>query len=336
MSGRHFLQIPGPTNVPDQILRAIDAPTMDHRGPGFAALTRHILERLPQIFKTSQPVVIYPASGTGAWEAALVNCLSANDRILMCETGQFASLWFKLAEKLGLNPELISTDWRHGTDASAIEARLIDDTAHDIKAVCVVHNETSTGVTSHIKAVREKNPAMRGFGERAAQLRGKGLGLVEPVAGGAAIERTDRRCVELVEHDRRCVLDVELADVPRTVTEVPQTAFRASHLRLQVEPCTEGPPFTGEHDAPHLGVAIGRVEPLGDIVEHRRRNRVHPLWSVERDPRDVVAHLVSNFARSVDGGISHLKTVRHRLGGLRSEMLRARSWHDVRCYLRNS
>ena len=155
MSGRHFLQIPGPTNVPDQILRAIDAPTMDHRGPGFAALTRHILERLPQIFKTSQPVVIYPASGTGAWEAALVNCLSANDRILMCETGQFASLWFKLAEKLGLNPELISTDWRHGTDASAIEARLIDDTAHDIKAVCVVHNETSTGVTSHIKAVRE-------------------------------------------------------------------------------------------------------------------------------------------------------------------------------------
>jgi alanine-glyoxylate transaminase/serine-glyoxylate transaminase/serine-pyruvate transaminase len=155
MSGRHFLQIPGPTNVPDQILRAIDAPTMDHRGPGFAALTRHILERLPQIFETSPPGVIYPASGTGAWEAALVNCLSANDRILMCETGQFASLWFKLAEKLGLNPELISTDWRHGTDASAIEARLIDDTAHDIKAVCVVHNETSTGVTSHIKAVRE-------------------------------------------------------------------------------------------------------------------------------------------------------------------------------------
>ncbi len=155
MSGRHFLQIPGPTNVPDRILRAIDAPTMDHRGPSFAALTRDILEHLPKIFKTEQPVLIFPASGTGAWEAALVNCLSPNDRVLMCETGQFASLWFQLAEKLGLSPEVIPTDWRRGADAAAIEERLHEDTAHQTKAVCVVHNETSTGATSNIKAVRE-------------------------------------------------------------------------------------------------------------------------------------------------------------------------------------
>lgn len=155
MSGRHFLQIPGPTNVPDRILRAIDAPTMDHRGPNFAALTRDILEHLPKIFKTEQPVLIFPASGTGAWEAALVNCLSPNDRVLMCETGQFASLWFHLAKKLSLSPQVIPTDWRRGADAAAIEERLREDTAHQIKAVCVVHNETSTGATSNIRAVRE-------------------------------------------------------------------------------------------------------------------------------------------------------------------------------------
>ncbi len=120
MSGRHFLQIPGPTNVPDRILRAIDAPTMDHRGPSFAALTRDILEHLPKIFKTEQPVLIFPASGTGAWEAALVNCLSPNDRVLMCETGQFASLWFQLAEKLGLSPaahpDRLAARGRRGSD----------------------------------------------------------------------------------------------------------------------------------------------------------------------------------------------------------------------------
>ena len=155
MSGRHFLQIPGPTNVPDRILRAIDAPTIDHRGPNFAALALDILRRLPQVFQTEQPVVIFPASGTGAWEAALVNCLSPNEQVLMCETGHFASGWFNLAKKLGLEPELIPTDWRRGADAQAIEARLRDDTAQAIKAVCVVHNETSTGVASNIKAVRE-------------------------------------------------------------------------------------------------------------------------------------------------------------------------------------
>ena len=154
-SGRHFLQIPGPTNVPDRILRAIDHPTMDHRGPEFGKLGLEIIAGLKQVFQTQQPVVIYPASGTGAWEAALVNCCSPGDSVLMVETGQFASLWQKMAGKLGLQVELIATDWRHGADPAAVEAKLKQDKAHAIKAVCVVHNETSTGVTSRIAAVRK-------------------------------------------------------------------------------------------------------------------------------------------------------------------------------------
>ena len=153
-SGRHFLQIPGPTNVPDRVLRAIDRPTMDHRGPEFGEIGREVLEGLKAVFQTRQPVIIYPASGTGAWEAALVNTLSPGDRVLMVETGQFATLWNKMATKLGVVTEFLPTDWRHGADPSAIEARLKADTAHTIKAVCVVHNETSTGVTSRIHAVR--------------------------------------------------------------------------------------------------------------------------------------------------------------------------------------
>src|ERR687898_969919 len=164
-SGRHFLQIPGPTNVPDRILRAIDRPTIDHRGPDFGALGQRVLEGLKQIFKTRNPVVIFPASGTGAWEAALVNTLSAGDRILMYETGHFAALWHRMATRLGLEPELIPGEWRCGVDAAAIEARLAEDRAHRIKAVCVVHNETSTGVTSRIADVRQaidraKHPAL--------------------------------------------------------------------------------------------------------------------------------------------------------------------------------
>ena len=153
-SGRHFLQIPGPTNVPDRVLRAIDRPTMDHRGPEFGEIGREVLEGLKAVFQTRQPVIIYPASGTGAWEAALVNTLSPGDRVLMVETGQFATLWNKRATKLGVITEFLPTDWRHGADPAAIEARLKADTAHTIKAVCVVHNETSTGVTSRIHAVR--------------------------------------------------------------------------------------------------------------------------------------------------------------------------------------
>ncbi len=154
-SGRHFLQIPGPSNVPDRVLRAIDMPTMDHRGPEFAKLGRTVLEGCQRVFQTSGPVVIFPGSGTGAWEAAIVNTLSAGDRVLMVETGQFAALWHAMAERLKLEVDFIPGDWRHGVDAAAIEERLRADTGHAIKAVMVVHNETSTGVTSRIPPVRE-------------------------------------------------------------------------------------------------------------------------------------------------------------------------------------
>jgi alanine-glyoxylate transaminase/serine-glyoxylate transaminase/serine-pyruvate transaminase len=153
-AGRHFLQIPGPTNVPDEVLRAVDRPTIDHRGPAFQAMACRVLDGLKPIFGTSGPVVIYPASGTGAWEAALVNTLSPGDRVLMAEHGHFASLWQQLARRLGLEVELLAGDWRRAVDAAAIEAHLAADRAHAIKAVCVVHNETSTGVTSDIPAVR--------------------------------------------------------------------------------------------------------------------------------------------------------------------------------------
>lgn len=153
-AGRHFLQIPGPSNVPDRVLRAMDYPTMDHRGPAFADVGRKALEGMKSIFKTEGRVVIYPSSGTGAWEAALVNTLSPGDTVLMFETGHFATLWKSLAEKLGLNPVFIEGDWRSGADADAIEERLRADTSHEIKAVCVVHNETSTGSVTPVKDVR--------------------------------------------------------------------------------------------------------------------------------------------------------------------------------------
>ena len=153
-TGRHFLQIPGPTNVPDRVLSAMSMPTMDHRGPEFQRLGAEVLEGIKAIFKTDGPVVIYPASGTGAWEAALVNTLSPGDKVLMCETGHFASLWHEMAERLGLEPIFIKGDWRHGADPEAIEARLAEDRDGHIKAVCVVHNETSTGVASRIADVR--------------------------------------------------------------------------------------------------------------------------------------------------------------------------------------
>jgi len=157
-AGSHFLQIPGPSPVPDRILRAISYPTIDHRGPEFGALGLKVLTDIRKIFKTQHPVVIYPASGTGAWEAALSNTLSPGDTVLMFETGHFATLWKKMAESLGLRPEFIglpgTEGWRRGVQANLIEARLRRDTGHAIKAVCVVHNETSTGVTSDIAAVR--------------------------------------------------------------------------------------------------------------------------------------------------------------------------------------
>ena len=152
--GRHFLQIPGPTNVPDRVLRAMARPTIDHRGPEFQALARELLDGLRDLFRTERPVVIYPASGSGAWEAALVNTLSPGDRVLMVETGHFATLWTQIARKLGLEVDLIPGDWRHGVEPREVEARLVEDREHAIKAVCVVHNETSTGVASRIPLVR--------------------------------------------------------------------------------------------------------------------------------------------------------------------------------------
>ena len=149
-AGRHFLQIPGPSNVPDRVLRAMDMPTIDHRGPGFAELTRELIAGMKRVFKTTADVVIFPASGTGAWEAALVNTLSPGDRVLMFETGQFATLWRGIAVDLGLEVEFVEGDWRRGVDPQQVEARLRADSERQIKAVMVVHNETSTGVTSRI------------------------------------------------------------------------------------------------------------------------------------------------------------------------------------------
>ena len=153
-AGRHFLQIPGPTNVPDRILRAIERPTMDHRGPEFGRLGARVLSGLRAIFRTRGSVLIFPSSGTGAWEAALVNTLSPGDTVLMIETGHFSTLWSNMARQLGLAVEILDGDWRTGADPARIEARLAEDHDHAIKAVAVVHNETSTGVTSRIGAVR--------------------------------------------------------------------------------------------------------------------------------------------------------------------------------------
>ena len=164
-AGRHYLQIPGPTPVPDRILKAMAMPVIDHRGPEFKKLGQRVLSGIKTVFKTTNPVFIYPASGTGAWEAALVNTLSPGDKVLMYETGHFATLWRNMALKLGLQPEFIASDWRSGADAAAIEARLREDKGHTIKAVCVVHNETSTGAASRIDEVRRaidaaKHPAL--------------------------------------------------------------------------------------------------------------------------------------------------------------------------------
>jgi alanine-glyoxylate transaminase/serine-glyoxylate transaminase/serine-pyruvate transaminase len=154
-AGRHFLQIPGPTPVPDRVLRAMDTPLIDHRGPEFAKLAKRCLDGIKTIFKTTNPVIIYTATGTGAWEGALVNTLSPGDRVLMVETGQFATQWKTMAQKLGLKPEFIPGDWRSGVDAAVIEEHLRKDKAHEIKAVCVLHNETATGCLTPIDPIRK-------------------------------------------------------------------------------------------------------------------------------------------------------------------------------------
>ncbi len=177
-AGRHFLQIPGPSAVPDRILSAISRQTIDHRGPDFAKVGLKALNGIKTIFKTESNVFIYPASGTGAWEAALVNVLSPDDRVLMFETGHFATLWKKLAEKVGIRPEFIEGDWRGGADPDKIEAYLSEDKNHEIKAVCVVHNETSTGSVSPIAAIRK---AMDNAGHPA-------LLMVDTISGLASID----------------------------------------------------------------------------------------------------------------------------------------------------
>ena len=188
-SGRHFLQIPGPTNTPDRVYRAMHRAVMDHRGPEFGEMTLGILNDLKAIFKTKNDVFIYPASGTGAWEAALVNVLSAGDSVLMYETGQFATLWKKMAEKLGLEPLFMQGDWRNGANAQAIAEQLKSDTGHSIKAVCVVHNDTSTGITSDIPAIRR---AMDEVGHPA-------LLMVDTISSLGSIDfRTDEWGVDVV------------------------------------------------------------------------------------------------------------------------------------------
>jgi len=153
-TGRHFLQIPGPTNVPDRVLRAIDRPVIDHRGPEFAKLGMEVLENIRPVFQTTGPVIIYPGSGTGAWEAAIVNTLSPGERVLVFETGHFSLLWRQLAERFGINVEYVPGNWRSGAAAAELESRLASDQQHTFKAVMVVHNETSTGVTSRISEIR--------------------------------------------------------------------------------------------------------------------------------------------------------------------------------------
>lgn len=153
-NGKHFLQIPGPTNVPERVLRALSRPTIDHRGPEFSKLAQDVLEGSRRIFQTENPVIIFPSSGTGAWEAALVNTLSPGDKVLMFETGHFATLWKNIAEGLGLRVDFVPGDWRHGVDPAVVEEKLSADTAREIKSVLVVHNETSTGVTSRIPEIR--------------------------------------------------------------------------------------------------------------------------------------------------------------------------------------
>jgi alanine-glyoxylate transaminase/serine-glyoxylate transaminase/serine-pyruvate transaminase len=177
-AGRHFLQIPGPSPVPDRISRAIDAAVIDHRGPDFAELGLSVLSGMQRIFKTQAPVVIYPSSGTGAWEACLSNVLKAGDQVLFYETGQFATLWKQMADRLGIETEFLAGDWRNGVDADRIEARLRQDTKHAIKAVCCVHHETSCGITSDIAAVRQ---AIDAVGHSA-------LLLVDSISGLASVD----------------------------------------------------------------------------------------------------------------------------------------------------
>jgi alanine-glyoxylate transaminase/serine-glyoxylate transaminase/serine-pyruvate transaminase len=240
-SGRHFLQIPGPTNVPDRILRAIDRPTIDHRGPDFVRLAGTILEEIRPVFQTSGPVVIYPASGTGAWEAALVNTLSPGDRVLMAETGHFASLWHEMARRLGLEVELLAGDWRRGVDPERVEATLAADRSHRIKAICVVHNETSTGVTTRIAEVR-----------RAIDRAGHpGLFMVDTISSLASID---------YRHDEWGV-DVTVAGSQKGLMLPPGLSFNALSDKALAASKTAGLPRSYWDWAPMLAANARSVFP---------------------------------------------------------------------------
>jgi alanine-glyoxylate transaminase/serine-glyoxylate transaminase/serine-pyruvate transaminase len=207
VAGRHFLQIPGPTNVPERVLRAMAKPTIDHRGGEFAALTREILEHLGTVFGTSRPVAVFPASGSGGWEAALVNTLSPGDRVLAFENGEFARLWSELAKRIGLDVEVIAADWRRGVNPAVVQARLKDDPAHRIKALLLVHNETSTGATTDLPAVRKAIDAARH----------PALLLVDAVSSLASME---------VQHDEWGI-DVTLAASQKGLMLPPGLSFNA-------------------------------------------------------------------------------------------------------------
>ncbi|MFK0290541.1 pyridoxal-phosphate-dependent aminotransferase family protein [Streptomyces sp. NPDC090442] len=237
--GRHFLQIPGPTNIPDPVLRALAAPTVDHRGPAFAELARSVLARLRPVFGTAGPIALYPGSGTGAWEAALVNTLSPGDRVLFFETGHFAVLWRELAERLGLDVELVPGDWRHGADPDTLADRLARDPQHRIKAVCVVHNETSTGVTSRI-------PALRRALDEASH---PALFLVDTVS---SLGSTDFR------HDEWGV-DVTVTGSQKGLMLPPGLGFNAV-----------GPRALEAHRTARLPRAYWDWDPLLDVAEHGR------------------------------------------------------------------
>ncbi len=219
-SGHHFLQIPGPTNVPDRVLRAMDHPTIDHRGPAFAELGKRCLDGMKTIFKTNTHVIIYPASGTGAWEAALVNLLSEGDTVLMVETGHFASLWQKMATKLGIKTEFLKTDWRRGVDPQAVEDRLREDKTGTIRAVCVVHNETSTGSRSRIGNVRKAMDAA----DHAALL------MVDTISSLASID---------YQHDAWGV-DVTISGSQKGLMLPPGLSFNALSERAVTESKTGG------------------------------------------------------------------------------------------------
>ena len=297
-SGRHFLQIPGPTNVPDRVLRAIDAPTIDHRGPDFARLGLEVLEGLRGVFKTSGPVVVYPASGTGAWEAALVNTLSPGDRVLAFETGHFATLWRAMAERLGLEVQWVEGDWRHGADPERA-AEILAPPTRDIRAVMVVHNETSTGVTSRIPDIRA---AIDSTGHDAAAARRRHLlaGLDRLPARGMGRRRHRRRLPEGPHAARRTQLQRGQPEGARRLRARAHAALllglEADHrgqrdrlLALHVgdEPALR--PARGADDAAARGGSLDRLRPPpAPRRRHARRGRgVGPRGARPRPARAV-------------------------------------------------